>query len=748
MLKNHPCGLRGLLLAVPLLLAITAGAATFTMTSPDGGLSVRVDEGKGDYEVTWKPTGWALSGSLGTPLKQAGATNGSDAIGAYQEIHFAWREKESPLTGRIRLYNENALLQFAITCEEAQENPPAPFPDFTKIPSSLHIFSHSLKEFAPPQFNANEICTPWLLFDDKANAFVISPASHYFVASMWGDGAQRIASGFNKSLRHLPAGFTQQTVLNFGAGINRTWDAWGRALLALNGAKRPANDSDVILKYLGYWTDNGAAYYYNYDADKGYAGTLKALVERYREEEIPIRYLQLDSWWYSKSTTGADGVPGKKKKVESLPEGEWNRYGGTLEYRAHKALFPDGLDAFQKAIGLPLITHGRWIDPASPYREGYNISGIAPVDGKWWDNTAAYMKASGIITYEQDWCDRIYTYSPEFSSKADTGETFLDQMARSCAENGITLQYCMPYACYFLQGSRYENLTTIRTCTDRFNPHRWNDFLYTARLATSMGIWPWADVYNSTERDNVLLSTLSAGAVGIGDRMGDEVKTNIFKAVRADGVVVKPDAPIIPLDQSYLADAQHLNAPLVSATYTEHGGLRTAYVFAYNRPKTAASEVRFSPAELGFHSAVYVYDYFHGTSRRLDIGQTYAAGLEKSATAFYILSPVGQSGIAFLGDQDKFVSTGKQRIAAVRDNADKLEADVVFAASEPAITLHGYAPSAPHLSARAGKASAVQYDAATQHFTVEIQPDPASPLDTSTGDPVRRMTVVLELPKT
>ncbi|HMX63466.1 MAG TPA: hypothetical protein PKD58_10400, partial [Candidatus Sumerlaeota bacterium] len=359
---------------------------------------------------------------------------------------------------------------------------------------------------------------------------MISPATNFFVASMWGDGKQKIASGFNSKLRNLPAGFTHQTILAFGAGINRTWDLWGQSLLALQSAKRPRYDADVMLKYLGYWTDNGATYYYNYDFKKGYAGTLQSLVERYREQQIPIRYLQLDSWWYSKSTTGADGTPGKAKKVEKLPEGEWNRYGGTLEYKAHKDLFPDGLAAFQKSIGLPLVTHGRWIDPASPYHERYKISGVAAVDPKWWDDIADYLKSSGVITYEQDWCDRIFTYSPEFSSRVGVGEAFLDNMARACKERGLTLQYCMPYACYYMQGARYENLTTVRTCTDRFNPIRWNDFLYVSRLASALGQWPWSDVYNSTERDNVLLSTLSAGAVGIGDAIGRETKTNLLRA--------------------------------------------------------------------------------------------------------------------------------------------------------------------------------------------------------------------------
>ena len=52
--------------------------------------------------------------------------------------------------------------------------------------------------------------------------------------------------------------------------------------------------------------------------------------------------------------------------------------------------------------------------------------------------------------------------------------------------------------------------------------------------------------------------------------MGAENKANLFQAVRADGVIVKPDASIVPLDRSYIADAeknagaadrQHLHRP-------------------------------------------------------------------------------------------------------------------------------------------------------------------------------------------
>lgn len=727
---------------LPLALALSsAAAAVFHLT---GEMSVRVDASNGDYELAARQPAWSFGGSLHAPLKNVATRRGHDLAGRYQEIAFEWEAGRTPMSGQIRVYVAGGLAVFSQTCGSAMATPPAAFPAFTKLPGNLHIFSYGRREFAPPSFSINDICTPWLLFDDRANAFIISPASHFMVASMMGDGRSEVASGFNSNLRNLPAGFTQQTLVAFGTGINKTWDLWGRALVDLQGASRPANDADTILKYLGYWTDNGAAYYYNYDFEKGYAGTLQALVERYRQEQIPIRYLQLDSWWYYKTSTDPDGTPGKAKKSSKLPAGEWNRYGGLWEYKAHTDLFPNGLDAFGKAIGLPLVTHNRWIDPASPYRQHYTISGIAAVDPKWWADIAAYLKSSGIVTYEQDWLDRIYTYSPAFSSDVETGAAFLDNMARACKQQGITLQYCMPDPCFFLQGSRYDNLTTIRTSGDRFSRNQWNDFLYTSRLAASMGIWPWADVFMSTETDNVLLSTLSAGPVGIGDLIGDETRTNLLQAVRDDGVIVKPDASVVPLDQAYLADAKHEAVPLTASTYTDHAGTKIEYVFAFNRVGTPAGKVRFTLTELGLSGPAYVYDYFSGTGKRLDAGAGFSAPLGEHASAFYVVAPVGMSGVAFLGDKNKFVGTGKQRIVSLQDAPGRLTIGVVLAECEKSIVLHGYAAAAPKVTVMSGQDDEIQYDPATAHFTVQIRPDATAPVDKFAGDPVRQMTVVLE----
>jgi len=726
-----------MVLAVFLLAPGLSWAHAVVLTSA-AGLSVRVDANTGAYQIKSKKPAWQLAGTLNQSLQNVAASRGTDAIGRYQQLAFDWQQGQMPMSGQIRIYEDAPVALFSQTCRAAMETPPPAFPDFTALPQGLHVFSYGHHEFAPPKFAATDISTPWLLFDDHANAVVISPASHFMVASMEGDGQREVASGFNPALGHLPAGFTQQTLVAFGRGINRTWDLWGSTLRDLRPAKRPPNDADTVLKYLGYWTDNGATYYYNYNTNLGYAGTLTSLVSSLRQEQIPIRYLQLDSWWYDKSTTEPDGLPGKEKKSDKLPEGQWNAYGGLLKYEADASLFPEGLDTFQKSIGLPLVTHNRWIDPASPYHQEYKISGIAAVDPKWWDHIASYLKTSGIVTYEQDWLDRIYTYSPAFSSNPEIGEDFLDDMARACGQQGITMQYCMPYPCYFLEGSHYENLTTIRTSGDRFNTNHWNDFLYTSRLATSMGIWPWTDVFMSSETDNVLLSTLSAGPVGIGDAIGAVNKANILQAVRADGVIVKPDAPMIPLDSSYLADAKNRAAPLTASTRTDHNGIKTAYVFAFNRPGTPANEVRFSSAEVGLRGPAYVYDYFSETGELLKDGGHFAASLGEDACAYYVVAPIGPSGIAFLGDRNKFVGTGRQRIASLQDQPGKLTVGVMLASNESSVVLHGYAAAKPKVTVISGLDDPVRYDPASHYFTVEVKA-----AGDTVADSVRQLTVVL-----
>jgi hypothetical protein len=700
------------------LLLPAAVAKSFTVKCA-AGITAQFDDASGHYEITTRQPIWKFAGELGRPAQNVVVENGGDCLGAYQEIRFTWRTNVL-LTGSIRVYDSRPVALLALECEQAIHGLPAVFPQFTSFPVGLHHFSFKNDVFAPPSFKLEANGTPWLLFDDLANAVIISPADDFMIASMSGDGVHNIASGLNPEAQDLPAHFKHTTLLAFGNGINTTWNNWGAAFTTLVGRHRPANDADTGLRYLGYWTDNGAFYYYNYNPALGYAGTLEALVRHYREREIPIRYLQLDSWWYYKTLTDPDGKSGQSKNSK-LPEGEWNRYGGLMKYKAHPALFPNGLAAFQKKIGLPLITHNRWIDPASPYHAQYRISGFAGVDPLWWREIMDYIADSDVVCYEQDWLNVIYNHSPKLSATVGAGNDFTGDMAAAARARGLSLQYCMALPRFFLQGARYDNLTTIRVSDDRFERNLWDNFLYTSRLASALGIWPWSDVFMSTETNNLLIATLSAGTVGIGDAIGAENKENLLQAARPDGVLVKPDEPLLPLDEVYIAEANGKKSPMVAWTYTDHGPLRTAYVFAYNRQETN-SETSFIPAALGFKGKVCVLNVRAGIAQNQSAGKRFAFTLNPEETAYYLIAPIGQSGLAFFGDAGKYVSNGRQRIAALDNTPSRLTVTVTFAVGEKSVRLFGYARHAPSVAAQSGSVGALNYDAGSGRFSVKVSP--------------------------
>lgn len=208
--------------------------------------------------------------------------------------------------------------------------------------------------------------------------------------------------------------------------------------------------------------------------------------------------------------------------------------------------------------------------------------------------------------------------------------------------------------------------------------------------------------------------------VGVGDPIGAESRENLFKTIRADGVIVKPDGPIVPLDAQYVQDAQKLNNPMIASTYTDFGaGMKALYVFAYVRGSNTTAT--FTPASLGLTGNVYVYIYFTGTGSVVPAGNSYSDTV--NSESYYIVVPIGSSGIAFLGDTGKFVSFGKKRIAQIADNGT-VQATIRFASGETSLTMHGYSPIVPSVVALDGSVNSVSYDSSTQLFSFVVSPGP------------------------
>jgi hypothetical protein len=676
------------LLFVSILLSVGAFATTIAESATGMRASLYPD---GTYVIYVQDPPWTFGGSLSGAPQQVQQKGGTDSIGAYDEITFQFADG-TPTQGGIRLYGQKPLVLFTFTLLAAGENRRT-FPRLTSYPAGLYRLTNTGWE---PHFDKSETDGALAEFDSSAQTFILSPASNFLIADTSIGPDQSITSGVSDKIQSLPAGFTHQTILTAAKGLNAAFETWGHALTDLQGKVRPANNADITLSHLGYWTDNGASYYYTFRRGYGCEGTLLAVRDEFRSKGVPLGYMQLDSWFYPKGAA-SDWRDGK---------------GGIYEYVASPKLFPRGLGAFQQELGIPLMTHARWIDPSSPYRREYRMSNNVVIDPLYWGSTMDYLSDAGVTTYEQDW---LSNYAQTDFNLSDPG-AFMDDMAQAAAQRGMTLQYCLPGARHYLQSSKYNNVTTIRTSPDHFSRERWDRFLYGSRLASALGVWPWSDVFLSSEPDNLLLATLSAGPVGVGDRAGSVDATNLLRAVRSDGVIVKPDVPLIPTDQTVLQDAQDLRAAMVASTYTDFGTMKAAYVVAY--PRGLDTTVSFQPSSLGMSGPVYVYDYLADTGQVMDAANQFS-DLINGTYAYYVVTPIGPSGIGLLGDAEQLVPLGKQRISRVTDDG-VLELAVAFAPGEIRRTIQGYSPEPPAVTAQTGTVGSVSYNAAMQRFRFSV----------------------------
>jgi hypothetical protein len=695
MCQVNPCLAWAIRLACAALAChLSADTPAATASIAGSGLSATVSAGDGTYQIVAASQAWTFQGSAG-PLQDVAVSSGSDSAGAWNQISFS---RGPGRNSSIRLYDNRPVVLFST--QYTQDSPNAdPFPSLTGYPQGLFTFNYGGQWSY--QFGWLNKRAPWVFFDPQANAFVLSPASNFMTAigHYGSDGGLQMP--IDPQITTLPAGFTESTLLVVGNGINSTLDLWGQALTSLSGKRRPANDANFLLNRLSYWTDAGAAYYYQPMTASQYVPQLLQMPSWFSRGSVPLGSLELDSWYYPKGS----------------PASWTSNASGMDTFVADPTLFPQGLSAFQNILGLPLITHARWIDPSSPLRSQYRISGNVAIDPKYWQDYASYMLSNNIGVLEQDW----------LSNKAVTDfnltdpDAFLDNMAAALNSVGRSIVYCMPLSTDIMQSSKYDNVIAVRVSNDAFRRKKWEEALFDSAIPSALGLWPFADAFQSANVKDVLVATLTAGPLGSGDAAGSINAANISQAVRSDGVIVKPDAPIVPTDATFLDVAQSSVAPMVASTYTDHDGLRTAYVLAFERTSDTLGQISFLPGSLGVNGPAYVFDYFRNTGTLLQPGAPFTDIVDYSGS-YYLVAPVGPSAMAFLGDANKFVSLGKKRIEQLSDDG-VVHVVTRFAANEKSVVLHFYSPDQPAVLATQGRAGRPVLEG-PDRYAVVVSPGP------------------------
>jgi hypothetical protein len=152
--------------------------------------------------------------------------------------------------------------------------------------------------------------------------------------------------------------------------------------------------------------------------------------------------------------------------------------------------------------------------------------------------------------------------------------------------------------------------------------------------------------------------------------------------------------------------------------------MTAGYVFAYSRSSTASAAASFVPSDLGVTGTAYVYNFFANTGTVVDATATHNIAGQYDGV-YFIVVPVGASGIGFLGDPGKWASLGSQRISSLSDNG-KLQATVKFASGDGPVSLHGYSPKPVTVTATGGSITSNTYSTSTQRFTLGLAPGSTS----------------------
>ena len=547
---------------------------------------------------------------------------------------------------------------------------------------------------------------PLSIFNTLGKAVVISPYNHFMAASLWHDSKEggHMVWGIMSGVNEIPKGFSYSTVLVYGSGINQAFQSWGQVLSVQFGPhiakeRRAKVESDLSLNYLGYWTDNGAYYYYHTEDGKSYEDTMFDVKKYVDDNHIPYKYLQLDSWWYPKDDKGA-----------------------VLTWTPMKKIFPDGIKYVSDKTQWPIGAHNRYWSKKTPYakQNGGNFTFVmgekaaVPDDPLFWEYLLAQARGWGLFLYEQDW---LYVTNRDVSAletNLTLGHDWLMQMANGAAKNNQTVQYCMSYSRHAMQSLEFPTVTQARVSGDYLHSgfNQWRVGV-SSIFARAMSIHPFKDTFWTTSVQpgnpyhivephpelQAVVASLTTGPVGPSDMINGTNMTLLMRCCSQDGRLLRPSRPATAIDKQIMTDAFRSGSLLqigeIWSTYSDIVGLEGTKqgIIKHGILLAAGITDKFSVRvqDLGFPDPYLtegVYYPYNDWSKWKSFNASTLIDLTDCGLTHFCLyhfAPIVNTpfkmAVQILGEVDKWVPMSSDRIYRLVNNVDST-VDVVFNPTE------------------------------------------------------------------
>ena len=714
------------------------------------GLSVSFDP-DGSLRIGWGEPDWFGPGRLTIAGEQVAfdptslvAVSTRDDLGPATgiEVH------HGDLTMSVRALADEAMLVFRIEATDDRtvapmasfDQPSVGWPVFTPgerldggVASATRSLVHQFTEFGLPcGADASIDGFPFLpirppvgwplsLVAPDGRSLVVVPLDRFHEQTI-GFGGGTVRCGWHGDLEEVPGGFATELAVIAGLGLRSCLDRWGSLLRRRAGTRRPGRWPDALGSKPSYWTDNGAAYWYRTEPGLDPAGSVVAAVEDITARGVPLGAVQLDSWWYPHT------------ELRPFDTDEWVvPPTAMLAWEPRPDVLPDGLPALRDRLRpLPLVAHIRHLSSAAPiaaelpvHVDGpYAVPATAEAYERWLDQCVSW----GIETFEHDWLVEVFFGNRALRAVAGRARAWQEGIDRAAAERGITLQWCMATPADMAQTITLGQVTSVRTSGDHgyiATPGQlWAWFCTTNALARALALAPFKDVFRTDPEvagdhgePEALLSALSTGPVGLGDRVGRFDPELVMRTCRADGILIKPHVPIAATSASMTNGAAGRSVLMVAECFSEHPAGRWAYVVTMRcspRDGATTGEVRLDTlGESAPAGPVVVWDWRRQTAEPMDADGSWTCTLEREEWDFRVVAPLLPSGIAVIGDTSTFVTAGDARVEV---SATERGARVVVKGAGERVTVTGWSTRPPVRS----DAAAVRHDPSTGVWATEV----------------------------
>ena len=476
----------------------------------------------------------------------------------------------------------------------------------------------------------------------------------------------RLVWGWHGDLDDVSAGFTSTLGIYHADTVDSALDAW-RADLGIAAARISRSDNPLST-HLSYWTDNGAAYWYRTERGRTIGESVSDTVERLRSDEVPVRSIELDSWFYPHTTSRPIAEIGYPDEVPPTGMATWS-----TRVDAFPVSDGDPIERFAERLGRPPLTlHTRHIAPTSPYvddpeRWWVDDHAAQPIDPaffrRWFDDAVRW----GATVIEQDWMLMYWFGVRQLRAAPGRAAAWQRALDTHAGDTGVDLIWCMATPADLMLAAALEHVIAVRTCDDyRFTDDPaflWTWFLIVNRLSNALGLVAFKDCFfsqaevadggDAIDGDphaelEALLAALSNGPVGIGDRIGRTDRDIVMRTCDDDGRIRRLDRGVAAIDDGLFgAPARGERLMWATTTATTSLGVWT-YVVAIN----TATHRRVIADAFELERAVTVFDWRRGTGSRV---VRLDADLAPRDWALFVLSPPGAPVASAVGDPTKYV---------------------------------------------------------------------------------------------